>query len=181
MATEPNSSLENDAVVFLQHQPLSLTKVLSFGVVIPALVTIVVLIMTWGWPNLDDGVWWTLGAVLVVAISWIVALEEVYRRLSTHPRRSRRIAAMSLSAAGLSFATAAIVTAFAGGASTPLAVGSLLIAYAAVYVGWLVVLYRIYDACFRWAQRRWPVAKAVREVVGPLIRSLLFGHHQAPP
>lgn len=180
MATEPNSSPENDTDS-LQDQPLSLAKVLSFGVIIPALAAIAVLTMRLGWPDFDDAVWWTLGAILVVALSLLVALDEICRRLSTLPRRSHRIAATLLVAAGLAVATAAVVTAFASDPSSPLVAGSLFIAYLAVYMGWLVMLYRIYDAGFKWAQQRWPAAKAVRQVVGPLIRSLLFGHHHSSP
>jgi len=46
--------------------------------------------------------------------------------------------------------------------------------------GWLWLLSGcwIYHALFTAAETRWPAAKGVREVVSPILRSLLFRHRQ---
>jgi len=155
-------------------------RILISAAGIPALVAITALIVRRIWPDLEGGTWWALGAGLVVAISWCGAVAEIYRRLFTHPLRSRRIKAKLVFGATLAVATAAFVAVLARDPSSLSTQGSLMIAYVVVYVGWLTVGYWIYDEVFRWAVERWPAAKAVREIVGPLIRSLLFSHHHAP-
>jgi hypothetical protein len=47
-------------------------------------------------------------------------------------------------------------------------------------LAWLIAGYSIYDLLFTIAAQRWPAAKTVREIVGPLLGALLFHHHHHP-
>ncbi|WP_298255831.1 hypothetical protein [Bradyrhizobium sp.] len=42
---------------------------------------------------------------------------------------------------------------------------------------WLLSAFLIYDALFAAAEARWPAAKAVREILGPILKSLFYHHH----
>lgn len=42
---------------------------------------------------------------------------------------------------------------------------------------WVLAGYWIYDSLFTMAERRWAGATKLRKIVDPLLRSLLFGHH----
>ncbi|HEX5244561.1 MAG TPA: hypothetical protein VFW23_14960 [Tepidisphaeraceae bacterium] len=46
-------------------------------------------------------------------------------------------------------------------------------------IGWLWLLsaFLIYDALFAAAEARWPAAKTVREILGPILKSLFYHHH----
>ena len=46
-------------------------------------------------------------------------------------------------------------------------------------LAWLAAAYCIYDTLFTIAAMRWPAAKMVREIVGPLLQALLFHHHHS--
>ena len=42
---------------------------------------------------------------------------------------------------------------------------------------WMLSGYWIYHTLFTLAEARWPAAKGIREIVGPLLKGLLFHQH----
>jgi hypothetical protein len=45
-------------------------------------------------------------------------------------------------------------------------------------LAWTASAYWIYDTLFIMAANRWPAAKAIREIVSPLLKGFLFPHHK---
>jgi hypothetical protein len=56
---------------------------------------------------------------------------------------------------------------------------SIVLLMVAGNLAWLVAAYCIYDALFGLAQARWPAARVIREIVGPLLKSFVPHHHSS--